>query len=86
MLRLRGRHQYSDQSSNRIKVPCVASNAVRTERKKDQMDRWSAINRAANGIRHRSREIIDVPNSHIDQVKSTIEYRSLLSGATYAVR
>ena len=68
-LGLRGRHQYSDQSSNQNKASCVASNAVGTERKKDQMDRSSAIKRAADGRRHRSREIIDVPNSHIDQVK-----------------
>ena len=38
------------------------------------MDRSSAIKRAADGKRHRSREIIDVPNSHIDQVKQTIKY------------
>ena len=69
LLGLRGRHQYSDQSFNRIKAPCVASSAVGTERKKDQMDRSSAIKRAADGRRHRSREIIDVPNSHIDQIK-----------------
>ena len=68
-LRLRGRHHYSDQRSNRIKAPCVASNTVGTERKKDQMDRSSAIKRAANGRRQRSREIIDVPNTLIDLVK-----------------
>ena len=54
-LRLRGRHQYSDQRSNRIKASCVASNAVGTERKKNQMDRSSAIKRAADERRHRSR-------------------------------
>ena len=68
-LGLRGRHQYSNQHYNRIKAPCVASNTVGTERKKNQMDRSSAIKRAADRRRHRSREIIDVPNSHIDQVK-----------------
>ena len=35
LLRLRGRHQYSDQRSNRIKAPSEASNAAGTERKKD---------------------------------------------------
>ena len=69
LLGLRGRHQYSDQNSNQNKAPSVASNAVGTERKKDQMDRSSAIKKAADGKRHRSREIIDVPNSHIDQTK-----------------
>ena len=69
LLRLRGRHQYSDQCSNQIKASCVASNTVGTKRKKDQMARSSAINRAADERRHRSREITDVPNSHIDQVK-----------------
>ena len=68
-LGIRGRHQYSDQRSNRIKAPCVASNAVGTEWKKNQMHRSSAIERAADESRHRSREITDVPNSHIDQVK-----------------
>ena len=47
-LGLRGRHQYSDQSFNQNKAPCVASNAVGTDRKKDQMDRSSAIKRAVD--------------------------------------
>ena len=34
LLGLRGRHQYSDQRSNRNRVPCVASNAVRRRRTK----------------------------------------------------
>ena len=31
LLGLRGRHQYSDQRSNRNRAPCVASTAVGTE-------------------------------------------------------
>ena len=69
MLGLRGREQYSDQRPNRNRASCVASNAVGTERKKDQMDKSSAIKKAADGRRHGSREISGVPNSHIDQVK-----------------
>ena len=47
LLGLRGRHQYSDQRSNRIRAPCVASTTVgprerRTEGEEDQMVRWSA--------------------------------------------
>ena len=42
MLGLRGRHQYSDQRSHRIKVPCVASTAGGTEGEEDQMARSSA--------------------------------------------
>ena len=42
LLGLRGRHQYSDQRSNRNKAPCVASTAVGTEREEDQMARSSA--------------------------------------------
>ena len=38
-LGLRGRHQYSDQRSNRNRAPCVASTAVGTEGDKDQMAR-----------------------------------------------
>ena len=39
---LRGRHQYSDQRSNRNKAPCVASTAVGSEGEEDQMARSSA--------------------------------------------
>ena len=39
LLRLRGRHQYSDQRSNRNRALCVASTAVGTEREEDQMAR-----------------------------------------------
>ena len=31
LLGLRGRHQYSDQRSNQIRAPCMASTAVGTE-------------------------------------------------------
>ena len=42
LLGLRGRHQYSDQRFNRNRAPCVASTAVGTEGKEDQMARSSA--------------------------------------------
>ena len=42
LLRMRGRHQYSDQRSNRNRAPCVASTAVGTEGEEDQMARSSA--------------------------------------------
>ena len=42
LLGLRGRHQYSDQHSNRIRPPCVASTAVGTEGEEDQVARSSA--------------------------------------------
>ena len=42
LLGLRGRHQYSDQRSNRNRAPCVASTAVGTEDEEDQMARSSA--------------------------------------------
>ena len=42
LLELRGRHQYSDQHSNRNRAPCVASTAVGTEGEEDQMARSSA--------------------------------------------
>ena len=42
LLGLRGRHQYSDQRSNRNRAPCVASIAVGTEGEEDQMARSSA--------------------------------------------
>ena len=42
LLGLRGRHQYSDQRSNRNKASCVASIAVRIEGEVDQMARSSA--------------------------------------------
>ena len=37
LLGLRGRHQYSDQRSDRNRAPCVASTAVGTEGNEDQM-------------------------------------------------
>ena len=42
LLGLRGRHQYSDQCSNRNGAPCMASTAVGTEGEEDQMARSSA--------------------------------------------
>ena len=42
MLELRGRHQYSDQRSNRNRAPCVASNAVGIKGEEGQMARLSA--------------------------------------------
>ena len=42
LLGLIGRHQYSDQRSNRNRAPCVASTAVGTEGEEDQMARSSA--------------------------------------------
>ena len=42
LLRLRGRHQCSDQCSNQNRVPCVASTAVGTKGEEDQMARSSA--------------------------------------------
>ena len=42
LLRLRGRHQYSDQRSNQNKASCITFNAVGTEGDEDQMTRSSA--------------------------------------------
>ena len=42
LLGLRGRHQCSDQRSNRNRAPCMASTAVGTEVEEDQMARSSA--------------------------------------------
>ena len=42
LLGLRGRHQYSDERSNRNRAPCVAYIAVGTEGEEDQMARSSA--------------------------------------------
>ena len=42
LLEMRGRHQYSDQGSNRNKAPCVSSTAVGTEGEEEQMARSSA--------------------------------------------
>ena len=41
LLELRGRHQYSDQRSNRNKAPCEAFTAVGTEGEEDQIARSS---------------------------------------------
>ena len=42
LLGLRGRHQYSDQRSNRNRAPCVTSTAVGTKGEEDRMARSSA--------------------------------------------
>ena len=42
LLKLRGRHQYSDQHFNRNRTPCEASIAVGTKGEEDQMARSSA--------------------------------------------
>ena len=42
LLELRGRHQYSDQRSNRTRAPSEAFTAVGTEGEEDQMARSSA--------------------------------------------
>ena len=42
LLGLRGRHQYSDQRSNRNRAPCVVSTAQGTEGEENQMARSSA--------------------------------------------
>ena len=42
LLRLRERHQYSDQRSNQNRAPCMVCIAVGTEGEDDQMARSSA--------------------------------------------
>ena len=42
LLGLRGRHQYSDQRSSRIRATCVASTSAGTEGEEDQMASLSA--------------------------------------------
>ena len=42
LLRLRVRHQYSDQLSSRIRAPCMAPTTAETEVEEDQMSRSSA--------------------------------------------
>ena len=39
---LRGRHQYSDRRSSRIRAPCIVSTAVGPQGKEDRMARSSA--------------------------------------------
>ena len=58
MLGLRARHQYSDQQSNRIIFPCVASTTARTGGGGPNGPIVS-VKRAADGRRQRSRKIID---------------------------
>ena len=59
LLGLRGRHQYSDQRSNRNRAPCVVSIAVRTEEEEDEMGQIVSVKRAADGRRQGSRKIIN---------------------------
>ena len=43
LLGLRGRHQYLDSRSSRIRAPCVASTAAGTEGEEKQMTRSSKL-------------------------------------------
>ena len=63
LLGLRGRHQYSDQRSNRNRAPCVASTKVGTEGEEDQMARSSSVKRAADRRRQKGRKIINEEKS-----------------------
>ena len=57
-LGLRGRHQYSDQCSNQIRVSCVASTAVEIKRGGGPNGQIISVRKAADGRRQRSRKII----------------------------
>ena len=59
LLGLRGRHQCSDQRSNRNRAPYVASTAVGTEGGRGPNDQIVSIKRAADGRRQRCRKIIN---------------------------
>ena len=59
LIGLRGRHQYSDQRSNRNRAPCVVSTAVGTEEGGGPNDQIVNIKRAADGRTQRSSKIID---------------------------
>ena len=58
LLGLRGRHQSSDQCSNRNRAPCVASTAVGTEGGGSN-GQIVSVKRAADGTRQRTRKIIN---------------------------
>ena len=59
MLGLRGRHQYSDQRSNRNRACCVASIAVGTEGGEGPNGQNVNVKRATDRRRQRSRKIIN---------------------------
>ena len=55
LLGLRGKHQYSDQRSNRISAPCVLSAAVGSDGGEELNGQIVSVKRAADGRRQRSR-------------------------------
>ena len=57
-LGLRERHQYSDQCSNQIRAPCVASTAVEIKRGGGPNGQIISVRKAADGRKQRSRKII----------------------------
>ena len=59
MFGLRGRHQYSDQRSNRISAPCVVSTAVGTDGGGEPNGQIVSVKRAADERRQRIWEVID---------------------------
>ena len=64
VLGLRGKHQHSDQRSNRIRFPCIASTAAETKGKEHQIARSSEEGREAGRSfmkRENSTGLITVP-------------------------
>ena len=74
LLGLRGRHQYSDQRSNRNRAPCVASTAVETEGGGGPNGQIVSVERAADGRRPRGRKIINEEREVQDQEQILAEH------------
>ena len=72
LLRLRGKHQYSDQCSSQIRAPCVTSTAAGIEGKKEQMAR-SSIEREQ--LTEESRKIIDEKKEKVQSQEQILAER-----------
>ena len=71
LIEFRGRHQYSDQHSNRIKAPCIASVAAGTEGEEDQMARSSLEREVGRSLmkREKSTNQERILAEHLDGLK-----------------
>ena len=83
MLGLRGRHQFSDQRSNRIRAPSVASTTAWDRGGGEADGQIASTKRAADGSKKTCREIIDEKR---EQKRAKNRSLRSISGATSLIQ
>ena len=86
MLGLRGRHQYSDQRSNRNRAYCVAFTVVGGRERRGPNGQIVSVKKTADGRRQRSRKIIDEEREKYRAKNGSLRNTSTDSkGATFVI-